>query len=232
MSALRGDLHVHTCLSPCADDSLTPAMAVGMAKLAGAELIAVTDHNSACNLPAAQAACRAYGLRLLPGIEVNTAEEIHLLCYFPNVQTALDFGDILYQALPDLPYDPQIWGRQLVMDEEDHILGEVKKLLTGAVHLSIAETAALCRRMGGVPAPAHADAESYSVFSVLGGWPMDVDFELYEVQFPQRAQALRDAGLLPAHKPLLISSDAHCIEAVGSRMSTLEENSPLWHLLK
>ena len=91
MSALRGDLHVHTCLSPCADDALTPAMAAGMAKLAGADVIAVTDHNSARNLPAAQAACQAYGLRLLPGVEVNTAEEIHLLCYFSRVKTALQF---------------------------------------------------------------------------------------------------------------------------------------------
>lgn len=232
MSALCGDLHVHTCLSPCADDSLTPAMAVGMAKLAGADLIAVTDHNSARNLPAVQAACRAYGLRLLPGIEVNTAEEIHLLCYFSSVEAALDFGDILYRALPEFPYDPQIWGRQLVMDEEDRVLEEVKKLLTGAVRLSLAEAAALCRRMGGVPAPAHADADSYSVFSVLGGWPMDVDFDLYEIKFPQRAEKLMRAGLLPADKPLLTSSDAHCIEAVGSRMSILEDSSPLRRLLE
>ena len=113
MSALRGDLHIHTCLSPCADDSLTPAIAAGMAKLAGADVMAVTDHNSARNLPAAQAACRAYGLRLLPGSEVNTAEEIHLLCYFPGVEAAMQFGALLYQALPALPYDEKIWGRQL-----------------------------------------------------------------------------------------------------------------------
>lgn len=231
MNALRGDLHVHTCLSPCADDALTPAMAVGMAKLAGADVIAVTDHNSARNLPAAQAACQAYGLRLLPGVEVNTAEEIHLLCYFSRVKTALQFGAILYEALPAFPYDPAIWGRQLVVDEEDHVLDEVEKLLTGAVRLTLAEVAALCRRMGGVPVPAHADADSYSVFSVLGGWPMDVDFELLEVKFPERAETLMAAGLLPADRPVLTSSDAHCIEAVASRMSTLEEGSPLYRLL-
>ena len=194
-------------------------------------MIAVTDHNSARNLPAAQAACQAYGLRLLPGVEVNTAEEIHLLCYFSRVKTALQFGAILYEALPAFPYDPAIWGRQLVVDEEDHVLDEVEKLLTGAVRLTLAEVAALCRRMGGVPVPAHADADSYSVFSVLGGWPMDVDFELLEVKFPERAEKLMAAGLLPADRPVLTSSDAHCIEAVASRMSTLEEGSPLYRLL-
>ena len=71
MNALRGDLHVHTCLSPCADDDLTPVTAVGLAKLAGADVVAVTDHNSARSLPAAKAAADAYGILLLPGIEVN-----------------------------------------------------------------------------------------------------------------------------------------------------------------
>ena len=80
MSALRADLHIHTCLSPCAEDDLTPATAAGLAKLAGADLIAVTDHNSALSLPAAKAACDAYGLQLLPGVAANTREEIHLLC--------------------------------------------------------------------------------------------------------------------------------------------------------
>ncbi|MEF9866230.1 MAG: PHP domain-containing protein, partial [Oscillospiraceae bacterium] len=99
------DLHLHTCLSPCANEDMTPSTVAGMAKLAGADLIAVTDHNSALNLPAAQKACDAYGLRLLPGIEVNTAEEIHLLCYFPSVKAALCMSDIIYSSLPDFEYD-------------------------------------------------------------------------------------------------------------------------------
>ena len=112
---MRYDLHLHTCLSPCADKDMTPATVAGLAKLAGADLIAVTDHNSALNLPAARAACDFYGLRLLPGIEVNTAEEIHLLCYFKTVEAALEYGEALYGALPAFPYDPAVWGEQLVL---------------------------------------------------------------------------------------------------------------------
>ena len=231
MSALRGDLHVHTCLSPCADGDLTPVAAVGLAKLAGADVVAVTDHNSALSLPAAKAAADAYGILLLPGIEVNCAEEIHLLCYFADVGTALRFGEALYAALPDFPYDPAIWGRQLVTDESEAVTGEVEKLLTGAVTLTLSETARLCRSMGGVPVPAHADADSYSLFSVLGGWPVDVDFDLYEVKFPDRAETLIRAGILPDGKPLLTNSDAHCLDAVASRMSTLEDGNPLLALL-
>ena len=109
---------------------MTPANIAGLAKLAGAELIAVTDHNAADNLPAVQRCCNAYGLRLLPGVEVNTAEEIHVLCYFKTVDTALEFGRLLYAALPEFPYDPAVWGRQLVMDENDEVLRTVDKLLT------------------------------------------------------------------------------------------------------
>lgn len=225
------DLHIHSCLSPCAEDDMTPATIAGLAKLAGADVIAVTDHNSARNLPAALAACRAYGVRLLPGLEVNTAEEVHLLCYFGSVETALRFGERLYAALPAFPYDEAIWGRQLVMDEEDRILDAVPRLLTGAVTLTLAQTAALCREMGGIPVPAHADADSYSLFSVLGGWPMDVDFTHYEVKRPEKAERLTAAGLLPEGRRVLRSSDAHCIPDVAAVTTQLDENDPLLRLL-
>ena len=143
------DLHMHSCLSPCAEDDMTPANIAGLAKLAGAELIAVTDHNAADNLPAVQCCCNAYGLRLLPGVEVNTAEEIHVLCYFKTVDTALEFGRLLYAALPEFPYDPAVWGRQLVMDENDEVLRTVDKLLTGAVSMDIYEVKAACEALGG-----------------------------------------------------------------------------------
>ena len=151
------DLHMHSCLSPCAEDDMTPANIAGLAKLAGAELIAVTDHNAADNLPAVQCCCNAYGLRLLPGVEVNTAEEIHVLCYFKTVDTALEFGRLLYAALPEFPYDPAVWGRQLVMDENDEVLRTVDKLLTGAVSMDIYEVKAACEALGGVAVPAHVD---------------------------------------------------------------------------
>lgn len=162
------DLHMHSCLSPCAEDDMTPANIAGLAKLAGAELIAVTDHNAADNLPAVQCCCNAYGLRLLPGVEVNTAEEIHVLCYFKTVDTALEFGRLLYAALPEFPYDPAVWGRQLVMDENDEVLRTVDKLLTGAVSMDIYEVKAACEALGGVAVPAHVEKDSYALLSVLG----------------------------------------------------------------
>ena len=167
---MKYDLHIHSALSPCADRDMTPANIAGMAKLAGAELIAVADHNSALNLPAVQAACDAYGLGLLPAIEANTAEEVHLLCYLPTVEAALELGEIFYAHLPAYGYDPAIWGEQWVMDTDDNILRRVDKLLTGALTLDIGQVKALCEGLGALRCPPMwtRTAIRCSVFSACG----------------------------------------------------------------
>ncbi|MEG2022374.1 MAG: PHP domain-containing protein [Oscillospiraceae bacterium] len=225
------DLHLHTCLSPCANEDMTPSTVAGMAKLAGADLIAVTDHNSALNLPAAQKACDAYGLRLLPGIEVNTAEEIHLLCYFPSVAAALSMSDIIYNSLPDFEYDYNIWGKQQVMDENDQVKAVINRLLTNASGLDIYKAKSECERLGGIAVPAHADKDSYSLLAVLGFCPEDLDFAAIELHSPNSYDNLSQKGLLPQNKEILTSSDAHCIENIASCLKPLAENSVLRKLL-
>lgn len=230
------DLHIHSCLSPCAEDDMTPANIAGFAKLNGIDLIAVADHNAADNLPAVKEACDAYGVRLLPCIEVNTEEEIHLLAYLPTVEAALEMGRILYQRLPAAPYDTKIWGRQLVMDTDDNILEEKQKLLTGAAGLNIYEAAGLCRSLGGIAVPAHVDKDSYSLLSVLGFAPEDLPFEAYEVKRPEHALApLLQSGRLPAglgEHHILTSSDAHCLADIAEYPRKLPQQSPLWKLLQ
>ena len=225
------DLHMHSCLSPCAEDDMTPANIAGLAKLAGAELIAVTDHNAADNLPAVQCCCNAYGLRLLPGVEVNTAEEIHVLCYFKTVDTALEFGRLLYAALPEFPYDPAVWGRQLVMDENDEVLRTVDKLLTGAVSMDIYEVKAACEALGGGAVPAHVEKDSYALLSVLGFLPEDLPFAAVELHDASRLDGLVEKGLLPAGLEVLSSSDAHRMEDVACSLHALAADSVLRRLL-
>ncbi len=225
------DLHIHSCLSPCAEDDMTPATIVGMAKLAGAELVAIADHNSALNLPAAQLCAQAYGIRLLPAIEVNTEEEIHLLCYFPSVEAALEMSCRLYDALPEFPYDPMVWGRQIIVDEDDCELGTVEKLLSGAVSMNIYEVKSLCESLGGVAVPAHAEKDSYSLLSVLGFCPEDLDFGAYELKDPSKYPLLSERGLLMPGREILSSSDAHCIEAICGNMCNLSEESAIKKLI-
>lgn len=226
------DLHIHSCVSPCADDDMTPANIAGFAKLNGIDLIAVTDHNAADNLPAVAAACKAYGVQLLPGIETNTEEEIHLLAYFATVKAALEMSDRLYRLLPKMPYSKEIWGKQLVMDEDDVVLREKEKLLTGAVPLNLYEMKALCEELGGVAVPAHVDKDSTSLLSVLGFAPQDLPFAAYEVKRPEHTlQKLWDAGRLPQGCETLTSSDAHCLADIAEHPRSLAPGSPLWALL-
>ncbi len=230
---LKYDFHIHTCLSPCAADDMTPAAVAGFSKLNGVDAIAVADHNSALNLPAAQKACAAYGLRLLPGIETCTAEEVHLLCYFGSVDAALQMGEKIYESLPDVPYDRDIWGHQMVMDENDAVTGEVQKLLTAASAFDIYQMKTLCENLGGIAVPAHVDRDSYSLLSVLGFAPQDLPFEAYELARPEHTlEKLVAGGRLPAGRQIITGSDAHSLAALPQHPRTLPQNSCLWRLLR
>ena len=138
------DLHIHSSLSPCGDDDMTPNNIVHMAMLKELNMIAVTDHNSARNLPAVKKVAEECGILLIPGIEVTTAEEIHLLTYFETVEETMDFGEYIYDSLPDISNRPEIFGEQRIMDETDAVTGHLDKLLLTASCHSID---ALCREV-------------------------------------------------------------------------------------
>lgn len=187
-------IYICTRVCPLCRKRNDPASIAGFAKLCGLQLIALTDHNSAENLPAMAAACRAYGVALLPGMEVNTAEEIHLLCYFATVEAALTFSRALYETLPPLENDEAVFGSQLVVDADDTVLRRVPKLLLSACGWSLEETTARCRALGGVPVPAHVDRDSYSVLSVLGLLPPEPAFCAVELHDPAQLPGLCAPG--------------------------------------
>ena len=147
------DLHLHSCLSPCGDEAMTPGNIAGMARLKGLDLIAVTDHNTARQLPAVEACCREMGVNLLPGIELNTREEVHLLAYFHTVPDALAFSDRIYSLLPDIPNMPDFFGRQVVIDAEDQETGVEPRLLISALDMDLDGLIQEIRVCHGLPVP-------------------------------------------------------------------------------
>lgn len=165
------DLHIHSCLSPCASDDMTPSNIAGMASIKGLSLIALTDHNCGRNLRPTAKAAAEFGIQFIPGIEVTTAEEVHVLTYFMETDTAAAFGDMLYDSLPDIANRPEIFGRQIVMDENDQCVHELRKLLLQATPYPIDEVVRLARASGGCALPAHVNRSSFSVFSNLGFMP-------------------------------------------------------------
>ena len=185
------DLHIHSCLSPCGDEDMTPANICGMAKLKGLDAIAICDHNSARNLPAAQELCDAYGLLLLPGMEITTREEVHLLGYFETVEAALAFGD-------------------------DEIIGEEEALLIGATDLPLAEAAAQVTAFGGVPVPAHINRGANGLLINLGLMPPEPFYSTVEVW---RLLPCDEGALRGRH--VLHSSDAHYLGDIQEREHAL-----------
>ena len=204
MVELFSDLHIHSCLSPCANDDMTPANICGMAALKGLQMIAVTDHNSARNLPAVKVCCDAYGLLMIPGMEITTKEEVHLLGYFETVEQALDFSEFLRPHMPPKKNRPQFFGNQYVMDEDDNIIAEEDELLIGASDLRLSELTKIIRERGGVPVPAHINRGSNGLLINLGMMPEELNFTAVEVW-----RALPCAHTPQQGKVILHSSDAH-----------------------
>jgi len=216
------DLHIHSCLSPCADEDMTPNNISGMAFIKKLDCIAVTDHNSAENLPAIEAVCNAYGVTLLPGIEVTSSEEVHILTYFSRVETAVDFGRMVYSHLPPIPNNRSIFGSQTIMNEDDEGTGELDRLLVSATDLSIEEIEHLCTQAGGLTVAAHINRSSNSLLGNLGFLPPFPKFAALEVYRNAPAPAC-DVG----NYKVLYASDAHRLGDISEREFCLElpENS-------
>jgi hypothetical protein len=214
------DLHLHSCLSPCGDEAMTPGNIAGMAHLKGLDLIAVTDHNTARQLPAVEAACRRMGVNLLPGMELTTREEAHLLAYFPSVEAALAFSERVYLLLPDMPNMPDFFGRQLILDEDDGVLGVEDRLLISALDMSLEDLTAGIRAFGGLPVPAHINRGANGLLNALGFLPPGSDFAALEI-----VPALPCPGDYSGWK-ILRSSDAHRLEDMFERVFFLELPEP------
>jgi PHP family Zn ribbon phosphoesterase len=219
---LAADLHIHSALSPCSDNDMTPNNIINMAILKGLDIISITDHNCALNLPAFQKTAYDLGIFLLPGIEVQTREEIHMLCYFPSVEHALELGETIYKMLPETCNNARLFGEQLIMDSNDNIAGCVNKLLLSSADISIDSLIEIVCKMGGVCVPAHVDRSSYSIISNLGFIPKS--YALNTVEISKGEDYTSASERFPCIKGLRMirSSDAHYLYDILERESFIE----------
>lgn len=175
------DLHLHSCLSPCGGEDNTPANLAGMCALAGLEVVALTDHNTCGNCAPFCRAAERYGLLALPGMELTTVEEAHVVCLFPGLAEADAFSALVRKKLPPLKNNPAVFGPQIYMDEEDQVLGAEDAFLAGASSVGIYDAAALAASFGGVAYPAHIDRPSFSLLANLGLWDPAMGFSVAEI---------------------------------------------------
>ena len=181
MSKYFYDLHIHSCLSPCADDDMTPGNIAGMATLKGLNILALTDHNSCKNCPAFFKIAKAHGIIPVAGVELTTAEDIHAVCLFRTLEDAMSFGALIEDRRIRIKNDATIFGRQLIVDENDEPCGEEPDLLINAVNLSLDEAYEEVTARGGVCYPAHIDRSSNGIISMLGDFPPEPGFSAFEL---------------------------------------------------
>lgn len=211
------DLHIHTALSPCGDEDMTPNNIINMALLKGLDLIAITDHNCCANLEAVMEAGRNKGLMVIPGIEVQSKEEVHLVCLFKKLEKACAFGELIYASLPDIQNNEELFGGQLILDAADRLIGKIDKLLLSSSSYSVNEIFKLVNHYEGLCIPAHVDRSGYSIISNLGFIPADLEVKAVEISKKiSEEDALRKMPFLKNIK-LIISSDAHYLWDISER---------------
>ena len=209
---LKYDFHLHSCLSPCGDNDMTPYNLVNMAKLMGYDIIALTDHNSCLNCPAAIKAGEEAGITVVPGMELCTSEEIHTVCLFQTNEKALEFSEYVKSTMPLVKNDESIFGNQYIMDHLDGILGNEEILLTTASGISIDDVVNEVSRFDGVVFPAHLDRASYSVLSVLGFMYPEMKFKVAEFTHKAYIPQYEEKHEILKGMKHLRNSDAHYLE--------------------
>lgn len=199
------DFHIHSCLSPCADNDMTPGNVCGMARLKGLDAIAITDHNTARNLRAFSVAAKRHRLLLLPAMELCSQEEVHILAYFPTVDAAEEMGAHCLRLLAGKRNRPDFYGEQTVVNDRDEPTGTEGALLIGSLDIALHDLNALVRSLGGVPVPAHI-ARGNGLVTMLGFIPPGDNYRTVEAPL----------GTVPHDTyRVLHSSDAHQLGAIS-----------------
>lgn len=212
------DFHIHSALSPCGDNDMTPNNLINMSIIKGLDAVALTDHNACENVRAA-AAVAGDKIIFIPGMEVETSEEVHIVTLFPTADAAEEMQRILVDSSPYIPNRPEIFGNQYIMDENDEICSEIDRMLVTASGLDIYTVVAAAKDLGGIAYPAHIDRESYSVLSNLGFIPPDLDISAVEITEKSRA-ALE--GEYSNRYNIITSSDAHYLWDISERNHYIE----------
>lgn len=205
---------------------MTPGTIAGLAALNGLSIVALTDHNSCRNCPAFYRAAKHYGIIPVAGMELTTAEDIHLVCLFPTLEDALAFNAEVDARRVRIPNRKDIFGDQLVMDEDDNVLGEEADLLPNATTISLDEAPELVERFGGLCYPAHIDREANGLLAILGTFPKTPVFTCAEIRDREsRESCVKEHGL--ENMVIVVSSDAHYMKDLAERENCFElEDEP------
>ncbi|WBW95749.1 PHP domain-containing protein [Oceanirhabdus sp. W0125-5] len=215
------DLHIHSDLSPCGDELMTPSNILNMAYLKGLDAIAITDHNIGMNIEAAWNLSKERGIILIPGMELQTKEEFHSICLFRDMESFNKFQEFVLSRLPKIKNNAEVFGRQHLYNNDDEIVGEYPLMLLNSVNVSIDEAFMEVESLGGVLIPAHVDRDCYSIINSLGFIPETLDIKTIEVANLDKFNKTIKLFINKEYN-VIQSSDAHKLEDIFERKFKIE----------
>ena len=216
------DFHIHTALSPCGDADMTPNNIVNMAIIKGLDAIAITDHNSAENALACMEVGKESGLLVIPGMELQTREEVHVVCLFPDIEAALIFQDYVYSKLPPLKNNEKLFGEQLVLDRNDEIVYHNDRLLLSSADMTLRDAFNKVDELNGAFIPAHIDRDAYGIINTLGFIPDVIQIRTLEYKSAEGLRRLINSGIVKDAYNFIHSSDAHYLQDISERQNEME----------
>ena len=208
----KADLHIHTCLSPCTELDMSPKGILTSAKKKGIDIIGICDHNSSENSGAVMNAAKKMHIKVIPGLEVTSQEEVHVLALFDGVETALRLQEHVYENLPG-ENDEKAFGRQVMVNEKEEVEGFNNKLLLGATPIPLEEVIRLIHSLGGLAIASHIDREAFSIIGQLGFIPKNLPLDALEIS--PRIPLEEAIKTYVYDYPITRSSDAHSPDDIG-----------------
>lgn len=221
----KADLHIHTCLSPCAEPNLGPKAIVDKAVQCGLDVIGISDHNSSENTSAVMNAVGNRSVKVLPGMEVTSKEEVHILAIFDSLDNALRLQTIVYEHLPG-DNDPEAFGLQIVVNEDHDVLGFNNRLLAGATELSVEQVVDSILDLEGLAIAAHVDRETFGIIGQLGFIPGELRLDGLELSANTSPEQARRRFPQYAGRGFIRSSDAHSVGDIGTVWASLLLDEP------
>ena len=216
------DFHIHSALSPCAEEDMTINNILNMSMLKELDAVAITDHNSILNIKKALQVAKDMDIILIPGIEVQTREDVHILCLFKDYESIDSFYNELEEFRIKVKHNPEKFGRQLVLDEMDEIVSEYENSLYFSYQVSIEYLLEMTNRHDGVFIPCHLDRNSFSIVSNLGFIPFDMDIKTIEFSKQCKPEEFVEKNRTLKNYSYIINSDAHDLASISERENYIE----------
>ena len=201
---------------------MTPNNIAGMAALKGLQIVALTDHNSCKNCPAFFEACKKQGIIAVAGMELSTAEDVHIVCLFERLEDAMAFDEEIHGHLMNIENRPEIFGNQLILDGDDNTVGTESKLLISATDLWMGDAVELAKKYGAHVHPAHVDREANGIISVLGDIPSDYGFDCLEFNELSSVEEIKRKYPVAKDALHVVSSDAHYLWDINEADNFIE----------